>query len=100
MMKEPKMFLNGKVKLFRSPEYNYNFDLVTGRFERWGKTENDDPTWSPFGPEIMDIEIGADGGCPMTCKFCYKGNHAGGTSFSMNLETFKKVHSRWAPPSG
>lgn len=81
----------GKVKLIRSEGYNLNFDYTTGRLERWGKTEDEDPSWSPFGPEIMDIEITADGGCPQACPFCYKGNKAGGTPTNMSLETFKKI---------
>lgn len=57
-------------RLFRSSDYNYNFDIASGFFQRWGKTEAEDPTWSPFGPEIMDIEISDGESCPMTCAFC------------------------------
>jgi len=57
-------------KSLQSDEYNYIFDVNNGYFERWGKTEDEDPTWSPFGPEIMDIEISDGESCPMTCAFC------------------------------
>ena len=48
--------------------------------------------YSPFGPEIADIEIstvcsGVDG--VGVCKFCYKSNTPKGEN--MTLETFKKV---------
>ena len=59
-----------RFRILRSPEYNYDFDISSGFFKRWGKSENDDPTWSPYGPEIMDIEISDGESCPMTCAFC------------------------------
>lgn len=66
-----KLFLvEDKIKVFRSKNYNYNFNLSNGMFARWGKTRDDDPEWSPFGPEIMDIEISDGESCPMTCAFC------------------------------
>jgi len=78
-----------------SPEYNYVFNEASGFFQRWGKTQEDDPTWSPFGPEIMDIEISDGESCPMTCAFCYKGNKKGDASKSnhMSLDTFKQIFS-------
>jgi hypothetical protein len=84
---------DGRFKIFRSARYNYNFDKKTGEFARWGKTTDEDPTWSPFGPEIMDIEISEGESCPMTCAFCYKGNKKGDTSKSlhMSLATFKQL---------
>ena len=59
-------------KFFRSPNYKYNFHKDTGFFQRWGKTEADDPQCAP-APEILDIEISVNG-CPNNCPFCYKGN--------------------------
>lgn len=66
----------GDVKQFRSPEYNYNFNVKTGYFERWGKTVEEDPTYSPFGPEIWDAEVSekCHGVNNIPCPFCYKGN--------------------------
>lgn len=58
------------IKVLESPDYNYVFNATSGFFARWGKTKEEDPTWSPFGPEIMDIEISDGESCPMTCAFC------------------------------
>lgn len=90
------MFDNKDVKIVRSDDYNTNFSKKDGSFMRWGKTENDDPQFSPIGPEIADIEIttsckGVPGkdGLKSPCKFCYKSNTPTGTY--MTLETFKNV---------
>jgi hypothetical protein len=61
---------DGRFKIFRSKSYNYNFDKHSGEFARWGETTDEDPLFSPFGPEIMDIEISEGESCPMTCAFC------------------------------
>ncbi len=86
-----KIFENDNVKLLRSEGYNFNFDKRSGFFARWGKTESDDPSFSPFGPEIMDIEISEGEGCPLSCPFCYKGNKKGNNATNMSLDTFKKI---------
>lgn len=79
-----------------SPIYNSILNKQTGFFARWGKTKNDDPDYSPFGPEILDIEVttkcnGPDaiskGGGP--CSFCYKANTPNGEN--MSFETFKTI---------
>ena len=36
------------IKQFRSENYNYNFDMDTGVFARWGKKWIDDPQFSPL----------------------------------------------------
>ena len=96
----------------RSENYNFDFDKITGFFARWGKTQNneDDPDFSPFGPEILDLEISSsvrpedehlydtsrlvyDGGCMGNCKFCYKSNGHFPT-YNMNLEEFKTILSK------
>ena len=46
---------NGKA-LF-SEDYNFIFKKNDGFFMRWGKTKEDDPQFSPYGPEILDLEI-------------------------------------------
>lgn len=81
------------IKSVHTPFYNYDFDDVTGKFRRWGKTFNDDPQYSPIGPELADIEIstichGIEG---KACSHCYKSNTSIGKN--MNLKTFKKVFS-------
>ena len=50
---------DGESKCLASEEYNYAFNKRTGFFARWGRTLEDDPQWSPFGPEILDLEISA-----------------------------------------
>lgn len=91
MKEEVRIIENEKVKLLRSPEYNYNFVKTDGYFERWGAKKEDDPLYSPVGPEIADIEISTvcNGLDNKPCKFCYKSNT--GKGHNMTLETFKKV---------
>ena len=80
-------------KKFRSENYNYDFRLSDGLFNRWGKTTEtaDDPEMSPFGPEILDLEItdicnGVDG---KLCPYCYKNNTPHGKN--MPFEAFKAI---------
>ena len=81
------------IKMFQSAEYNYVFNKRTGMFARWGATKDDDPDWSPFGPEIADIEISKNG-CPGygagMCAYCYKSNTKDAPT-NMTLATFKHV---------
>ena len=91
-MKKAVLLENKDKKILKSKNYNFVFDKKTGFFARWGKTQDDDPQYSPVGPEIADIEIstickGVEG--VGVCKFCYKGNTPRGEN--MNLETFKKL---------
>lgn len=62
-----------KWKKFYSSDYNVEFNKITGKMKRWGKTEEDDPVLSPWGPELIDIELVVDG-CNGVgngpCKFC------------------------------
>jgi len=89
MLKETKTH-----KIFASPTYNYVFDKRNGNFARWGCTHENDPLWSEFGPEILDLEI-STGECLGRCAFCYKEN---GTpkheTKHMTLETFEDLLSR------
>jgi hypothetical protein len=77
-------------KVFRSKNYNYNFDMETGFLARWGKTYEDDPQRAPV-PEILDIEVTTickgPGGKP--CPFCYKSNTP--TGYNMSLDEFKTI---------
>jgi MoaA/NifB/PqqE/SkfB family radical SAM enzyme len=94
-------------KLFKSEKYNYMFDRENGTFIRWGKTLEDDPEYSQFGPEILDIEISTsvrdfelnnydperlvyDEGCKGSCSFCYKSNGRYPT-YNMSFEEFKDI---------
>lgn len=78
------------IKAFRSENYNFNFNKENGYFVRWGKTMEDDPLFSEFGPEIADIEVSTQ--CHQGCPECYKSNTANGEN--MSLETFKKLFSK------
>ena len=92
---EFKIFENQHLKKLVSAKYKYLFSKKTGAFMRWGVTENDDPERSPFGPEILDLEI-STGACLGKCNFCYKCN---GTqrvpTKHMTLETFKRILDRF-----
>ncbi|GHU17137.1 hypothetical protein FACS1894163_07670 [Spirochaetia bacterium] len=81
------MPVKGNWKYFNSQDYNYRFNLKNGYFARWGKAFDDDPPYSPFGPEIADIEISTI--CGMHCPYCYKANTDKGRN--MLFEVFKKV---------
>ena len=53
------MCYNGSrmIKRFKSPNYNFVFNMEDGFFARWGKNKEDDPEYSEFGNEILDIEV-------------------------------------------
>lgn len=85
----------GGNKVCTSMDYKYIFNPENGNFVRWGRTKDDDPDYSPYGPEIADIEIttichGING---KPCPFCYKANTPNGTymSFDAFKEIFRKL---------
>ncbi len=80
------------MKIFKSKDYNFVFNSDNGFFARWGKTKDNDPVMSPYGNEILDIEITdickGPGGIP--CPFCYKSNSL--TNYTnMSLDMFKSI---------
>lgn len=79
-----------KFKLCHSLDYNFIFQYSNGLFMRWGKTKEDNPEYSKYGCEIVDIEISTI--CNRGCKFCYKGNTIQGKY--MPLDTFKLLFSK------
>lgn len=85
----------GNIKLFYSPKYNYYFNKKTGKFIRFGETMKQDALFSPYGPEIADIEISVNG-CPNNCEFCYKDN-TNKPATNMGLETFKTILDKFPP---
>ena len=85
-----KITENKKEKRLASEKYNYIFRKTDGYFWRWGETEDDDPRWSPFGPELLDLEI-STGKCNGRCKFCYKNNGEDVNTHHMTLEEFKII---------
>lgn len=81
-------------KRVRTPFYNYTYNTETGFFKRWGKTKEDDPAYSPIGPEILDMEISTicSGINGVPCKHCYKSNTSKGKN--MSFETFKTIFDK------
>ena len=77
--------------------YAQFFNKTTGFNVRMGKTVDDDPSWCPLGPEILDCEISING-CPRvggaSCKFCYK-NNTDKPATNMTLENFKKIVNKF-----
>lgn len=81
------------MKTFKSKNYNYIFNEKDGFFARWGKTLDEDPLFSPYGPEIADIEISTVcSGVGKLCLFCYKSNTSKGQN--MSLKTFTELFSK------
>ena len=84
------------------PEYNLIFDRKTGFMARWGNTKEENPSFSPVGPEIMDLEvstichgIGKTMETRVPCSWCYKSNTA--TGENMSFETFQTVLEKFPP---
>jgi len=90
---EMKLFDNEHYKVLMSEEYNYTFNKDNGRFFRWGKTKEDNPSYSPFGPEILDLEI-SKGSCLGNCDFCYKCNGFDNNSVNLSFANFKKIFDK------
>lgn len=63
-----KIIENHYYKICSSPMYNFIFNKQNGVFGRWGATPAEDPEFSPYGPEILDLEISV-GKC-VGCDFC------------------------------
>lgn len=94
------------IKQFRSETYNYNFNLSSGYFERWGKTIDEDPIYSPYGPEIVDFEVDeVCSGIPnkngkyIPCPMCYKAN-VNTKGNTMTFETFKGIFDKFPTVNG
>ncbi len=79
------------IKVYNSPAYKYMFNLETGFFARWGATPEDDPEFSPVGPEIADIEVSTI--CSKGCPWCYKSNKCQGRN--MSLHDFKIILNKF-----
>lgn len=81
------------VKQCSGPNYNFGFYKKNGFFARWGRYKSHNPSYSPIGGEILDIEVTTicDGGC----EWCYKSNTTNGKN--MSFETFKSIINRMGP---
>ncbi len=79
------------LKKVRSKGYNYNFFSENGFFLRWGNSLEENPKFSPLGPELLDVEISTicSGVNGHLCQWCYKSNTPKGKN--MSLKTFKKI---------
>ncbi len=75
------------LKVLYSIDYNYIFNKSDGYFIRWGVNPKDDPRFSKYGPEILDIEVTTI--CNNGCPFCYKSNTVNGNN--MSFEMFKTI---------
>lgn len=82
-----------KYKVFRSKEFNYDFNKITGYHTQWGATKEEDSR-SPYGPVIADIEVVSmcKGPGGKLCPFCYKSNTPQG--HYMSLEDYKVIFSK------
>lgn len=85
----------GNKKALLSPSYNYIYDKETGFFARWGKNFKEDPQMSPWGPEILDLEISSGGDCLGKCPFCYKCNgDENDPTHNMTFKEFKVIFDK------
>ena len=98
-MKKPTTTKSRYTKV-SAPGYNLVFDRVTGFLARWGNTQDENPAFSPVGPEIADIEIstvchgiGKTMENRVPCSWCYKSNT--GTGENMSFDTFKTVFGKF-----
>lgn len=82
-------------KIAMGEDYNYVFDKINGNFVRWGKTIEDNPLFSPIGPELLDCEVSING-CPNKCPFCYK-NNTDKEPKNMPFDMFKKIIDSFGP---
>jgi len=85
-----------KIKVLKSPSYNFFFDKRSGFFARWGATKEDDGDPNLGLPEILDFEVSAkcsgvsiNGKKASPCEFCYKSNNNRGSYIS--TENFTKI---------
>ena len=98
---------NAERKTLSSPDYSYSFSKTDGLFFRWGQTRDDDPQFSPFGPEILDLEISSviHGESPADdphlcsdvcshCAWCYKQNDQKGPVWNLSLREFETILSK------
>ena len=77
--------------------YHFKFRKKDGLTMKWGATVKDDPTHSPFGPEIADIELTKvcagvrnPEGVYTICRFCYKSCTSCSKGY-MPFDTFAKL---------
>ncbi len=91
IVKNPDFFARGENRIVLTKGYNFVMNMQTGGFVRWGVTPQDNPKFSPLGPELLDWEISTicSGINGKNCSFCYKSNTTHGTNVS--LDQFKRL---------
>jgi len=86
------LIMGEQFNLLLSKNYNFTYDKETGYFRRWGEKYEDDPSYSPIGGEILDIEIttickGING---KLCPFCSpKGTKINTPDGTQNIEKIR-----------
>ena len=86
-MSNYKIIETATKKILKSSNYNFIFNKKNGAFVRWGSSYLEDPNYSEFGPELVDIEVSTI--CTKGCSFCYKDNKYSGKN--MSLDTYAKI---------
>lgn len=81
-------------KIFNSKDLNFVFNKKTGFHAQWGKTKEENPERSFYGPIIADIEVVSmcKGPGGKLCPFCYKSNTPQG--HYMTFEQFKTIFKK------
>jgi hypothetical protein len=59
----------GPIKYIRGEGFNMLFNSQTGLTLKWGKTEDEDPHFCPWGPELLDISMSQR--CSKKCPYCF-----------------------------
>lgn len=81
-----KVIDNKDSKELQSKGYNYKFNKIDGYFER-----DTELSYSPYGPEILDLEITSGGNCLGKCDFCYKCNNITSKQINLSMDNFKII---------
>lgn len=81
---------SGKFKVIESDAFHCVFNKESGFTATWGKTEDEDPDFSPAGPIICDMEISTI--CELQCAHCYKSLTPNGKN--MTLSEFQTLFAK------
>ena len=94
MTETDQKIFTSSIKEIKTPEYNQVMNMKTGFMARWGKNKDDDPKYSPIGPELIDMEVSTicHGINKVPCSHCYKGNT--GIGENMSYDTFKSIFDK------
>ena len=73
-----------KVIRYKKLGYTSSFNPGTGFFARIPDKGEEDPFWSPHGPELMDISI--TNWCDQQCSFCYRSSNKHGKHMALAVD--------------